>query len=227
MLKNSEIYCSEDADNYFERNKKHGHSFFIDYLIEIFPKSKLARFDVAEFGIGNGQNLMFLKHYVNKAHGYEASEKACEMFKKQYAGHPNEEDFYVSQVNLAKPFKGVAKYDMVIYGFFPYYCADNEMLVCKKNTIALLKNKAYVYVFDFLVRENKHKADNRNEKLFVYKRNLQYWTGLFQDFDLIDMRLFDCASASKYKISDSLNKIDCDLTANDGDWLFSGLFRRK
>lgn len=227
MIKNSEVFCSEDADSYFERNKKHGHSYFMDYLLEIFPKSELSKFAVAEFGIGNGQNLMFLKHFVNKTHGYEASEKACEMFSKQYAGHPCEEDFYVSKVNLAKPFKVKAKYDMVIYGFFPYYCSDAEMTICKRNTMGMLKDKSYVYVFDFLVRKNKRKIDSRNKKLFVYKRNIQYWTKLLHDFDLIDMRVFDSGGAPNYKVSDSLRKIDCNLSGNDDDWLFAGLFRRK
>lgn len=226
-MRNSEIFCSEDANNYFERNKKHGHSYFMDYLLEIFPKSELSGFDVAEFGIGNGQNLMYLKNFVKKTHGYEASGKACEMFRRQYSGHPCEEDFHVSQVNLAKPFKGRIKYDLVIYGFFPYYCSDVEMQVCKRNTLSMLKDKAYIYVFDFLVRKNKRKADNRNRSLFVYKRNIQYWTRLLHDFDLIDMRVFSSESTAKYKASDSLSKIDCNLPANDDDWLFSGLFRRK
>lgn len=227
MKKNSEIFCSEDANNYFERNKNKRHSCFIDYLLEIFPRSELSGFDIAEFGIGNGQNLMYLKHFANKVHGYEASEKACEMFKRQYSGHPCEKDFCVSKVNVAKPFTGKSKYDMVIYGFFPYYCNDAEMKVCKRNTLRMLKDKAYIYVFDFLVRKNVSKADSRNKNLFVYKRNLQYWTRFLHDFDLIDMRLFDCGSEMAYKEADSLRKIDCNLTANDADWLFSGLFRRK
>lgn len=227
LLANSDIYCGQEADNYFERNQKHPHSIFIDYLLEIFPRSKLANFDVAEFGIGNGQNLMLLKNYVRKAHGYEASLKACKLFEKQCLAHPMKEFFAVNNVNLAKKFSVPERYDLIVYGFFPYYCDDKELNICLRNTLPMLKQGGYIYLFDFLVRANLVKSDSRNKSLSVYKRSLTFWINHFSAFDLIDMRLFDSSRLALYKTMNSLSTIDADLSVNEEDWLVSALFRLK
>ena len=224
---NSVIYCSQEADNYFERNKDHGHSYFIDYLLQIFPRGALGKIDIAEFGIGNGQNLIYLKEFCNKCHGYEASESAVCMFKKNYEFHPQKKDFHVQKVNLAEPFSCPHKYDLIIYGFFPYYVDDEEMDTVKKNTLDLLKPDSYIYIFDFLVKNNKVKIDSRNRDLKVYKRNLTYWLNFFDDFDLMDFRLFDSSRTNHYVVSDNLNKIDLEVSDDEDQWYFAGLFRKK
>ncbi len=224
---NSEIFINEEAENYFERNKAHSHSYFIDYLLEIFPKIRLKNFDVAEFGIGNGQNLMYLKHFVNKVHGFEGSNSAVELFKKQYSGHPHIKDFFAEQVNLAKPFNAPSVYDLIIYGFFPYYVDDDEMKIVKQNTLKMLKDESYIFIYDFLVRNNRVKTDSRNDKLKVYKRNLLYWLDYFHEFDMIDYRLFDSYKGQENLTSNSIMKIDPLLPADDDAWLFAALFKKK
>lgn len=224
---NSEIYYIKQADQYFERNKEHLHSFFIDYFLSLFSKTDLIKYDIAEFGIGNGQNLLYLKQFCNKTHGYEISVNAVKYFKQQYENHPSKNDFYSQCVNLSKPFQSPFKYDLVIFGFFPYYVDNEEMKVVKQNTLQLLKENSYIYIFDFLVREEKVKTDSREKSLRIFKRSLSYWLDYFSDFNLIDFRLFDCNKSQYYKLLDTHQLIDSQLTNNDDDWQFAGLFKRR
>jgi len=226
---NSEIYCGEEADNYYKRNKKHLQSIFTEYLFNILPRKSLSAFDIAEFGIGNGQNLFYLKHFCHKVHGYEASKKAVADFKRQYARHPHKKDFSVYHVNLAKPITSSTLYDLIIYGFFQYYVSDPEMEQVKLNTLKMLKPDSYVYVYDFLARSSYQKIDKRNKNLKIYKRNIEYWVKYFDQFDLIDFRLFgdNSSDSNNYPYMDDLNKIDPKITKNDDRWLFAATFKKR
>lgn len=224
-MRNSEIYIKEEANNYFGRNAKGHRSFFIDYLLSIFPKELLVNFDVAEFGIGNGSNLFALKEFINKAHGYEGSSEAVRAFEKRKCNHPCKEDFFVQRVNLTKKFKTSIFYDMVIAGFFLYYVDNNEIIRTKKNIVRALKKQGYVYIFDFITRYSKVKNDSRSARLKVYKRNLNFWLDYFQEFDLIDFRLFD--SSKDYLRMNSLLMVDKELPANDDLWSFCALFKLR
>lgn len=229
MKTNSEIYCEEEADNYFDRNSKHLQSIFTEYLLEIFPRNVLNKFEIAEFGIGNGQNLFFLKHFCKKVHGYEASGKAVLDFKKQFLLHPCRDDFSVAQVNLSKPIDEKNLYDLIIYGFFQYYLSDNEMGQVMNNTRKMLKPNSYVYVYDFIVRNCYQKVDKRNKKIKIYKRNIGYWVDYFKGFDLVDFKLFDDSSCdiNKYGYIGDLKKINPSLSSDDDRWLFAAVFKSK
>lgn len=223
-MTNSEIYIQEEANNYFRRNAKGRRSFFIDYLLSIFPKELLVNFDVAEFGIGNGSNLFALKEFANKVHGYEGSSEAVAAFERWKRYHPCKEDFFVQQVNLTRKFQTSIFYDMVIVGFFLYYVDNNEIVRAKKNIMRALKKNGYVYIFDFITKSFRVKNDSRNVRLKVYKRNLDFWLSYFKEFDLIDFRLFD--SSKDYLRMNNL-VVDKKLPANDDLWSFCALFKLR
>jgi hypothetical protein len=222
----SKIFIAEEADKYFERNIG-ARSFVIDHLLSLFPPVAMAGFDVAEFGIGGGLNLMLLKHYAHCCHGYDGSPKSIANFKKFIEASPDRELFHAQQVNLCEPFATPIKYDLVLYGFFAYYVSDVELLEAKKNLLKALKPGGYVFVYDFLSRECGAFPDARNKKLNVFKRNLPFWLDHFGELDLIDFRLFDNDKVKEYRNKERHSSIDMTLPADDKKWDFGAVFRRR
>ena len=220
----SEIFCSDEANKYIERNKKQKTiAYSIKYLLEIFSKKELTNYDIAEFGIGAGYNLNYLSYHANNVHGYDASKKAVDLFYE--SAHPEQtKRYFGQQVNLCESFETKIKYDLIIWGFFAYYVDNEEILVAKENTVNALNNNGYVYINDFLVKEKVIKEDSRNKKLKVHKRNLLFWQELFKDMTLVDFRLFKSNNKNKY-IYDSTVEIDSDLGADDSQWEFCALFK--
>ncbi|MCI5066468.1 class I SAM-dependent methyltransferase [bacterium] len=219
----SVIFAGEEANSYFERNGfKRG--FLPDFVVSRFPKEDFSHFDIAEFGIGAGQNLMMLKNFANRCHGYDVSEKGVKSFSKTFSSHPERELFHAQEVNLCEPFTTPVLYDLIIYGFFAYYVTDSELSEVKKNLLQALKPGGYLFVYDFLARESVHYPDKRNPKLNVYKRNLSFWLNHFSEFDLIDFRLFDNDKIHSNRHRESHAAIDMQLPSDDMNWNFGALF---
>ena len=221
----SEIFKNEESDNYFLRNRT-TRSFTADYIINIFGKKMLSNSLIAEFGIGGGSNLMLLSNYCTGVYGFDASKMAVDNFQQYcmsfYGDNCGEMAF---NVNLCKPLDLGLKFDIVIFGFFAYYCSDDELEVAKCNALNMLNEKGFIFVYDFLTRENKSKKDSRNNNLNVYKRNINFWLDFFKDLDFIDYRLFDNRNLKRYLIKDK-HTIDEDISPCDEDWNFGALFRK-
>lgn len=222
--KQSTLFLNKFSNEYFE-DTKNVRNFFADYLLSIFSKKDLIKFDVAEWGIGGGHNLHLLSHYVNKVHAYDGSNEGIKSFKHSYEVKSNSEMFYAKLVNLAEPFETPIKYDLIIYGFFPYVLNDDELQQTKLNLLKALKPNGYVVVFDFLARDNKINTYRGDDIVKTYKRNLKYWLNYFDDFDLIDYRLFDSNKNMEYKFQDTF-KIDTNIPMDDNFWTFISCFRK-
>jgi len=223
---NSKIFEREEATNYYIRNQGHKNRFIAEQILALFPKKVLERFAVAEFGIGTGTNLMLLSNYVRCVHGYDIAEEAVANFQKMSdcLGHDRA---FARCINVCEDFCSPIRYDLVLYGWFAYYVSEIELQMVKKNLLNNLNAGGYVFVHDFLVRENRVKPDRHNQKLSVYKRNLRFWIDHFCEFDLIDFRLFQCERYFEYQKCDNLQTIDVELTDNDDLWIFNGLFRHR
>lgn len=222
----SRIFAAEEADNYFRRNRtKRG--FLVEHLLDLFPRAALAGYDVAEWGIGGGQNLALLSHFVRRAHGYDVSAEAIASFEGYYRESPDREKFHAQQVNLCEPFTTPVQYDLVIYGFFAYYVSDAELAQARTNLLNALKPGGYLFVYDFLTRVATSAPDARNPRLRVYKRNLPFWLDHLEPFDLIDFRLFDNEKVLAYRMRDSQAPIDPGVPSDDREWNFGGLWRRR
>lgn len=222
----SKIFVEEEANRYFERNQ-FKRTFVIDYLISQLPRRSLSHFDVAEFGIGGGQNLMLLKNYTRSCHGYDASSDGIACFEKFAQSSPEREQYYAKQVNLCEPFTTPIQYDLILYGFFAYYVTDDELAKVKLNLLQALKPTGLLFVYDFLSREYTVRPDSRNPSLQVYKRPFSFWTSHLAEFDLLDFRLFDNDKIIEYKYRDEQSTIDVDVPEDDSQWNFGALFRRR
>lgn len=222
----SQIFVSGEADKYFARNG-YSRGMIADYLLSLLSPQQIRDFDVAEFGIGGGQNLMLFKNYVRSVHGFDASERAIACFRSFYEHRPDSGDFSATQVNLCEPFISPRLYDLIIYGFFAYYAEDEELKVALSNAMAALKPTGYIFVHDFLSREGVVKADMRNPSLMVHKRSLGFWMSHLQDFDLIDFRLFDSRKGLSDRMRNEFSTIDPEIPHDDNLWTFAALFRRR
>jgi hypothetical protein len=220
----SEIFVREEADKYFRRNVL-SRGFSADYVLSLFPKADLATWDIAEWGIGGGQNLLLLANYAQSVAGYDASQEAIDCFRSCYTARPDAEKFYAQQVNLCQPFKSPRKYKLIIFGFFAYYVTDEELGAARANLAAALETGGYVFVYDFLRRRPASAPDSRNPHLKVFKRDLSFWLRYFEGFDLVDFRLFDNEKVFGYKLRDSLSQIDLQLPVDDNEWNFGAVWR--
>jgi len=222
----SGIFMREEADKYFRRNVL-SRGFTADYLLSLFPKAELATWDIAEWGIGGGQNLLLLANYARSVAGYDASQEAIECFSKCYAERPDAEKFYAQRVNLCEPLDLPRKYKLIIFGFFAYYVTDEELGAVRANLAAALEPGGYVFVYDFLRRRPASAPDSRNPHLKVFKRDLSFWLHYFDGFDLVDFRLFDNEKVFEYKVRDSLSQIDLQLPLDDNEWNFGAVWRSR
>jgi len=218
---------SNEFDKYYERNKEEPSGFFTDYLIDLLPKKDLIEYNIAELGVGNGANLFLLKNYANECHGYEASLKACCDIQKRINLHPLKSKFFIKCIELPNEFYNPIKYDLVIFGFLAYHMNDCKLKKLKEDTLHILKGKgSYIYLYDFLARDEREKPDSHNSENLIYKRNFKYWLDYFDGFDLVSFKLFndDCRHN---KIIDNLNIINTNLTYDDDKWMFCALFRKN
>lgn len=222
----SAIFGQKDADEYFDRNGC-VRGFIADYILSRFPRKTLATLNIAEFGIGGGQNLMLLSNYAQTMHGYDISTKAIECYKNFFRGRPDSERFYGAVVNLCEPFSTPHNYDLVMYGFFAYLVSESELEATRSNLLKALKPDGYVFIHDFLTRSNQTHPDTRNSTLKIYKRNLEFWLKHMSEFDLIDFRLFDDAKVQSDKERNEFQTIDSEIPFDDAEWNFGALFRRR
>lgn len=227
MNSQSEIYIKEDADKWFMRNVVSKKNYATDYFISLFPKLRLTKFDIAEFGIGRGANLFHLSHFVHTVHGFDGSKLAVEHFLNAADLLLPKETYSAQTVNLCAPIETNLKFDVIIYGFFAYMVTDNELLATKKNTDKMLKDGGYIFVYDFLSQTNIEKIDTHNNALKVYKRNLQFWMNHFDDYVLIDFRLMDNEHFQSYILNDLPSHIDLECSMQETDWAFTALFKKR
>jgi hypothetical protein len=220
------IYIQDEADKWFERNfsRSTSHNILTEYLVDIFQKNKLKKYTVAEFGIGTGNNVVFLSNYVKYVDGYDGAQKAVDHLNK-YSKLKN--NIRSKKVNLGEPFDGLSTYNLIIFGFFCYMLTDKELENLYETTKRLLKKNGYVFIYDFLARNNLSHKDSHNESLYVFKRNFDYWLDYFKDFDLIDFRLFDHEKLTFDRLKTSHCIVESNLNNSDYNWVFSSLFQLK
>lgn len=222
------LYVYEEADKFYERHCLR-RSFIVDYLMTLFPKKALSRFDIAEFGIGSGSNLMLLMNYARSIHGYDGSKTAIEHFKASFRGNIHQKKCFAKQVNLCEKFTTPIKYNLAIMGFFAYYASYEELLIFKENLLNSLVLGGYVFIEDFLVRKNTMKTDSRNNKIKIFKRNIAFWLNFFKEFNLIDFRLFMNGEerSNSYLVNDAPWLIDMEISEDDDLWTFGALFKLR
>jgi hypothetical protein len=104
---------------------------------------------------------------------------------------------------------------------------DQEFDQLVENSKSLLKDKGYIFIYDFLATENKDSIDSHNSDLKVFKRNLDFYISEFKDFQLVDFRLFDNRKLNDYLDNDNIFNIDTDLDNDEYNWTFSALFKLK
>lgn len=220
-------YVDHEADKWFDRNTKTSRNCFTEYLVSLFPRAALSKFDVAEIGIGRGGNLLYLQNFVRSIHGYDGSKKAAEHCARYGKLLGRDDTFKTQQLNACTDFTLPYPYDIVIYGFLSYMIPEDELIRMKNNVLHMLKNDSYIFIYDFLAKENREKPDAYNPNLNVYKRNLSFWMNHFDEFDLVDFRLFDNDHLSHYLLQDSPSFVDTRCTGDDKNWTFSALFKRR
>lgn len=125
-------------------------------------------------------------------------------------------------------FIGLKKYDLLIYGFFAYVISDEEFNVLIENSKKMLnQNGGYIFIYDFLTKNKIIKNDSRNSEIKIFKRNLNFYLENFEDFDMIDFRLFENSKLLKYLNNDNTMNIDVDISSNNDEHAFCALFKLK
>lgn len=224
-MNQGEIYIKEDADKWFDRNTGTSHNCFTEYLLKLFSRISLSQFSIAEFGVGRANNIRFLSHYAKTIHGYDGSAKSIEAIKSLRRDNPGIDG---KRVNLGSSFSTLDQYNLIIFGFFTYMINDQEFDVLLSNTEnALNKQNGYVYIYDFITQKNSMKTDAHNGELNVYKRNLNYYVNKFQEYTLIDFRLWDNRHLSNYILTERISRIDEEIDSDDYNHTFSALFKRN
>lgn len=226
-MSQTQQYVDIESDKWFDRNTKTARNCFTEYLVSLFQRKTLAEFDIAEVGIGRGGNLLYLQNFVKSIHGYDGSKKAIDHCSEFIRLIGAEERMKTEQLNACGTFDIPFTYDMVIYGFLAYMIPGNELIQMKKNMLQILKKDGYIFIYDFLSKENLEKPDAYNPNLNVYKRNLSFWIDHFEGFDLVDFRLFDNDHQAACLLQDSPSFIDTACTQDDKNWAFSALFKRS
>ncbi|WP_308991772.1 class I SAM-dependent methyltransferase [Mariniflexile litorale] len=224
MKKQGEIYVNNDADKWFERNKYSNHNCFTEYLTGIFPKSFLRSKTIAEFGVGRGNNILFLSNYAQQIDGYDGSSKAIDNLKKIKESRTNIDGI---EVNLGEEFVGLRTYDIIIFGFFTYMLSNEEFKILVENSKRLLNRNGYIYVYDFLSETMIEKVDSHNDKLKVFKRNIGFYLDEMKDFYLQDFKLWDNSKLNEYMSKDNQHTLDLSIESDDYNWTFSSLFKLR
>ena len=217
-------YIKDEADKWFNRNKGLNHNIFTEYLISLFQRKKMKKFDVAEFGVGRANNINLLSHYVNKIDGYDGAQQSMEMISLLKVRNSNIDG---KRVNLGSSFEPIRKYDLIIYGFFTYMITNKEFSILIENSKKMLKEGGYIFIYDFLSDTNNTSKDVHNKDMLIYKRNINYYLSIMENFNMIDFRLFDNRHLNDYLNSDNINNIDTSLNSDTYNWTFSGLFKLK
>lgn len=227
MTTQSEIYIKDDANSWFLRNHVSKRNYPTDYLLSLFDKREFAEFNIAEFGIGRGANLFYLSHFANSVHGFDGSSLAVEHFLKTCEEILPPDTFSAQETNLCAPIVTDLKLDIIIYGFFAYMAADKELLQTRENTNSMLNENGYVFIYDFLAKENHVKTDIHNTALKVHKRSLEFWINHFDDYVLMDFRLLDNEHFKSYVLHETPAHIDTKCSMDENNWAFCALFRKK
>ncbi len=224
MKKQGEIYVKNDADKWFERNMYSNHNCFTEHLTDIFPKSFLRNKNIAEFGVGRGNNILFLSNYSKQIDGYDGSSKAIAHLEKLKESRPNIDGM---KVNLGEEFGGLRTYDVIIFGFFTYMLSNEEFKVLVENSKKLLNKNGYIYIYDFLSETMIEKMDSHNDKLKVFKRNMDFYLDEMKDFYLQHFKLWDNSKLNEYMNKDNQHTLDVFIESDDYNWTFSSLFKLK
>jgi len=227
MNTQSELYIKDDANGWYLRNNVSKRNSATEYLLSLFTKKDFAGFDIAEFGIGRGSNLIYLSHFANSVHGFDGSSLAVDNFLKVCQQILPDNTFSAKEANLCAPITTNLKLDIIIYGFFAYMVTDEELLQTKKNTDKMINDSGYVFVYDFLAKENQIKTDSHNAAFKVHKRTLDFWVNHFDDYVLVDFRLFDNEHFKSYTLNDTPSHIDMQCSMDPNDWAFCALFKKK
>jgi len=99
--------------------------------------------DVAEFGVGHGNNIKLLSNFVMSIDGYDGSSLSINKLMELKKSIPN---INGKQVNLVNYFDVLKKYDVIIFGFFTYLISDTEFKNMILNLKYYLKPKSYIYI---------------------------------------------------------------------------------
>jgi hypothetical protein len=137
-------YIKYEADKWFDRNTGCMHNSFTEYLLALFSKRDIRRFDIAEFGIGRANNINILSHFANKVDGYDGSKQSINMLTLLHKRNPK---INGKRVNLADTFQPTNNYNIIIYGFFTYMITEKEFSRLVDNSKHMLKNEGYIYIF--------------------------------------------------------------------------------
>lgn len=221
-MKQGEKYIKTEADKWYLRNEYFGYNCFTEYLVNLFPKKELKEFSVAEFGIGRGNNIRFLSNYVHNVDGYDGSEKAIENIQKIKENIPNIDG---KRVNLAFEFEPLRNYDIIIFGFFTYMISDEEFTLLVNNSKKMLKKGGFIFMYDFLSKENFQKKDAHNSEFSIFKRRQEFYLKKMKDFYLFDFRLWDNRKLKEYIGKENQITIDTSIEPDDYNWTFSALFK--
>ena len=221
-LKATDYVLKGEADNWFQRNQNNkGHNIFTEYLLNIFDKKDLKKFNIAEFGIGHSYNISLLSHYVKNVDGYDGSRLAISRLNNMRKIFYNIDG---KQVIFGNEFQVLKKYDLIIFGFFTYMLDNNELKKIIDDSYKFLNEGGYLYIYDFLHKENISKKDIHNKNFYIYKRNFSFYLEKFQNFNLVDFRLMDNKYLEQYM---KIGKLTIDHRVSDeNDWVFSALFKK-
>lgn len=126
------------------------HNCFTEYLISLFHKKDIKKFDIAEFGVGMANNINYLSNFVNIIDGYDGSKKSI---NEVFLLNQRNKNINGKLVNLGSFFDGLRMYNIIIYGFFTYMITDKEFTILVENTKKLLKQDGYIFIYDFISKK--------------------------------------------------------------------------
>ena len=218
-MKQSDVYALEEANNWYNRVGKEKRFYHAEYILDIFSRRNLCRYDILECGCSGGSNLLALNSFVNSVYGMDLSSDGIKSLeKKGLKGVVG---------NIADPkLKVNKKFDIVMLPMVAMYISDDEFEDLHKNVNNLVSSRGFIYISDFIVRESKININQHDKRIKIFKRNLEFYMSSFQGFDLIEYKQIDYNRLNELKETNDF-KINHNTPTCDNDWGFISIWQKK
>jgi SAM-dependent methyltransferase len=215
-MKQSEIYAKNEANAWFNRVDQSKKSFHANYILKTFNEQRLKGSNILELGCSGGGTLTELKLYVNSVFGVDLSTHAISSLNKLGI------DGLVGNI-ADKNLKIESRFDIVMLPMVAMYIADDEFSQLVENITKIVSKKGFLYISDFIVQDSIVNINKHDERIKIYKRNLDFYINNFKDFNLIEYKLIHYDEIEK---SRKIERVKCGPPVNDNDWAFVSLWQK-
>jgi SAM-dependent methyltransferase len=210
------MYAQNEANAWFNRVDQNKQSYHANCILKIFDKQKLSSSDVLELGCSGGGALTTLMPHVNSVFGIDVSTHGIRNLKKTgiggMVGNIANENIEIDRI-----------FDIVMLPMVAMYISNEEFGRLVNNIVKIVSKKGFLYISDFIVQDSIVNINKHDERIKIYKRNLDFYINNFKDFNLIEYKLIHYDEIEK---SRKIERVKCGPPVNDNDWAFVSLWQK-